>query len=70
MGRSETSWSSVTGSKPESKPPSFNPQGLAKEDWVTVWFFGLNVNRTISPGLAYYTAYLSVTRNTDTVVDR
>lgn len=25
---------------PEVKPPSFFPHGLAKDDWVTVWFFG------------------------------
>lgn len=39
---------------PVSKPPNNGAQGLAKEDWVTVWFFCLNVKTTISPALAFY----------------
>ena len=29
-----------TLTKPEEKPPSSWEQGLAKEDWATVWFPG------------------------------
>jgi len=44
-----------TGLKPEKNPwvvgsmSEIGVQGLAKVDWVTVWFFGLNWNWTKSP---------------------
>lgn len=31
---------------PESKPPSFNPHGLANDDCDTVWFLGLKWKMT------------------------
>ena len=38
---------------PESKPPSAGAHGLARVDWVAVWFFCLNVNCILSPTLAF-----------------
>ena len=38
---------------PESKPPSRGVHGESSEDWVTVWFFCLNVKTTRSPGSAF-----------------
>lgn len=41
-----------TGSNPELKPFIMGLQGLAKVDWVAVWFFGWNSKVTVSPGRA------------------
>lgn len=49
----------ATGMKPESKPtwPEVDVRvrerhGVAKEDWVTVWFFTWNWKVMVSPTLA------------------
>lgn len=42
----------ATGMKPESKPPARGEQGVARVDWVTVWFFWWKVNRITSPTFA------------------
>ena len=41
---------SVATHKSESKPSDLEVQGASKVDSVTVWFMGLNVKLTISPG--------------------
>jgi hypothetical protein len=40
------------GMKPESTPPIILTQGRGKVDWVTVWFWDMKVNSTISPTAA------------------
>jgi hypothetical protein len=40
------------GMKPESIPPSIFSQGLANVDCVTVWFFCMKINSTVSPTAA------------------
>lgn len=40
------------GRNPESAPPCIFRQGLGKVDCVTVWFWDMKVNSTISPGAA------------------
>lgn len=42
----------ATGWKPESAPFASGWHGAAKDDCVTVWFFGLKTNVTVSPGVA------------------
>jgi hypothetical protein len=42
----------VTGWKPESAPLASGWHGAAKDDCVTVWFFGEKTNSTVSPGWA------------------
>jgi len=47
----------ATGMKPDMKPAvpvefERGTQGLAKFDCVTVWFFCLKLNVTVSPGMA------------------
>jgi len=42
----------ATGWKPEARPLAILVQGAAKVDWVTVWFFGLKTNVTVSPATA------------------
>lgn len=41
------------GMKPESKPPSIFLQGSSNVLWVTVWFFCMKWNSTVSPGAAW-----------------
>jgi hypothetical protein len=40
----------ATGWKPESAPLASGWHGAAKDDCVTVWFFGEKTNSTVSPG--------------------
>ena len=40
------------GMNPESIPPAIALQGAAKDDCVTVWFFCMNWNSTVSPTAA------------------
>jgi len=42
----------ATGWKPELTPPASGWHGAAKDDCVTVWFFGAKVNVTVSPTAA------------------
>lgn len=43
----------LVGTKPEKKPPVERGwQGLAKEDWVTEWFFGKKSNSIWVPTAA------------------
>ena len=42
----------ATGWKPESAPPDMAWHGAANVDCVTVWFFGLKTNVTVSPVVA------------------
>jgi len=39
----------AVGTKPEKNPPAKGTQGLAKDDCVTVWFFGKYENTISSP---------------------
>jgi hypothetical protein len=45
-------WPAVTGWKPDAMPPAILVQGAANVDCVTVWFFGLKTNVTVSPAAA------------------
>lgn len=51
MGAGETVLLGL-GMNPESKPPTVETQGCAKEDWVTVWFMDSKLNCTMSPTAA------------------
>ena len=39
--------------KPESSASGLRTHGLSNVDCVTVWFFSLNVKRTVSPTAAW-----------------